>query len=92
MMRSNEEQSDTDAGYGNQKQRYNSNLDRSGLIGGSSVYGGQSGAGGSIGGIGSTGGYYGETDNKSIGSTPSKISKFTYSGKRNSLLIYKQKK
>ena len=82
MMRSNEDQSDTDAGYGNQKQqRYNPNLDRSGLIGGSSVYGGQSGAGGSIGGIGSTGGYYGETDNKSIASTPSKISKFTYSGK-----------
>lgn len=82
MMRSNEEQSDFEAGYGQQQhqQRYNPNLDRSGLIGGSSVYGGQGGAGGSIGGIGSTGGYYGETDNKSIASTPSKISKFTYSG------------
>jgi hypothetical protein len=29
---------------------------------------------------GSIGGFYGETDNKSIASTPSKISKFTYSG------------
>lgn len=85
MLRSNEmlDQADNDdrfgsQNYGNQnfpqqQQRYVPPNDR---LGGTGFYG----AGGSIGGVGSTGGFYGETDNKSIASTPSKISKFTYSG------------
>lgn len=94
MLRSNDilEQSDNDirlgSGYGNQNlsqmqqpQRYIPGTDRLMNAGyyGTSI----GGAGGSIGGgPGSTAGYYGEADNKSIASTPSKISKFTYSGKK----------